>query len=181
MQDNDRPGALSAVRAFGVMAGGTFVPNLAAAVSVSSVARSVAHRRRPGVAATIGTTAGGLYFAAVRPWMRRRGATKDVRLNGRCRAMSSLRTHLGPSSRGRSRSMLRSTMSGPGSPKSAITPCQRPIHSFGRLGISNRPPLTVIAIGVCRGWHSWDRLGVLLTSRRLLLSVCVRPVCVHRG
>jgi hypothetical protein len=47
MQDNDRPGALSAVRAFGVMAGGTFVPNLAAAVSVSSVARSVAHAADP--------------------------------------------------------------------------------------------------------------------------------------
>ncbi len=53
MQDNDRPGALSAVRAFGVMAGGTFVPNLAAAVSVSSVARFVAHNR-DGAAATHG-------------------------------------------------------------------------------------------------------------------------------
>jgi hypothetical protein len=59
------------------MAGGTLVLNGAAAVSVASVVRSVAHRRRPGLAATIGTSAGALYFAVVRPWMRSWGATND--------------------------------------------------------------------------------------------------------
>jgi len=43
---------------------------------MAAVLRSVAHRRRPSVAATIGTTAGGLYLATVRPWMRKCGATK---------------------------------------------------------------------------------------------------------
>jgi hypothetical protein len=59
------------------MAGGTLALNAAAAVSVAAVVRSVAHGRRPSVAATLGTTAGALYFAAVRPWMRSWGATKD--------------------------------------------------------------------------------------------------------
>ena len=76
-QSDERHGPLSAVRAFGVMAGGTLALNVAAAVSVAAVVRSVAHGRRPSVAATIGTSAGGLYFAAVRPWMRSWGATKD--------------------------------------------------------------------------------------------------------
>jgi hypothetical protein len=75
--DDQPPGPVSAVRAFGVTAGGTLFLNVAATVSVASVVRSAAHRRRPGLAATIGTTAGGLYFAVVRPWMRSWGATKD--------------------------------------------------------------------------------------------------------
>jgi hypothetical protein len=76
-QDNERPNPWSAVRAFGVMAGGSLALNVAAVVSVAAVVRSVAHRRRPSIAATIGTTAAGVYLAAVRPWMRTWGATKD--------------------------------------------------------------------------------------------------------
>jgi hypothetical protein len=76
-RDEELPGLLSAVRAFGVMAGGTFILNVAAAISVASLVRSVVHGRRPGLAATIGTTVAGLYIAAVRPWMRSWGATKD--------------------------------------------------------------------------------------------------------
>jgi hypothetical protein len=58
------------------MAGGTLALNVAAAVSMAAVIRSVARRRQPSVAATIGTTAGGIYLAAVRPWMRTWGAAK---------------------------------------------------------------------------------------------------------
>jgi hypothetical protein len=58
------------------MAGRTLALNVAAAVSMAAVLRSVVHGRRPSVAATIGTTAGGLYLAAGRPWMRTWGATK---------------------------------------------------------------------------------------------------------
>jgi hypothetical protein len=76
-QDDGRAGPWSAVRAFGVLAGGSLAVDVAAVVSVAAVVRSVAHRRRPSVAAAIGTTAGGLYLAAVRPWMRTWGATKD--------------------------------------------------------------------------------------------------------
>lgn len=76
-QGHERPGPVSAARALGVMAGGTLALNVAAVVSTAAVVRSVVHRRRPSVAATIGTTAGGLYFAAARPWMRSWGATKD--------------------------------------------------------------------------------------------------------
>ncbi|HEY0387316.1 MAG TPA: hypothetical protein VGC71_02630 [Gaiellales bacterium] len=76
-QDTEPPGLLSAARAFGVVAGGTFILNAAGAVSVAVVVRSVARRRRPSVPATVGTVAAGVYFAAVRPWMRRWGATRD--------------------------------------------------------------------------------------------------------
>jgi hypothetical protein len=75
-QEHGRPGPLSAVRALGVMAGGTIALNVAAVVSLAAVARSVAHRRRPSVAAILGTTAGGLYLAAIRPRMRTWGATQ---------------------------------------------------------------------------------------------------------
>jgi hypothetical protein len=58
------------------MAGGTLALNLAAAVSVAAVIRSIVHGCRPSVPAILGTTAGGLYLAAVRPWMRTWGATQ---------------------------------------------------------------------------------------------------------
>jgi hypothetical protein len=65
---------LEAVRAFGVMLGGSLALLAAAAASIVAVARAVVSRRRPSPAALVGTAATALYVLVVRPRQMRWGA-----------------------------------------------------------------------------------------------------------
>jgi hypothetical protein len=73
------PGAGDAVRAFGVVFGGPVVLDVAAVASVVATARALARRRRPPATAAAGVAAAASYALAVRPWMRRWGATPAER------------------------------------------------------------------------------------------------------
>lgn len=72
---------LEAVRAFGVMLGGSIALAAAAGVSIVAVARAVVSLRRPSPLALLGTAATALYALVVRPWHLRWGAEpEDERL-----------------------------------------------------------------------------------------------------
>jgi hypothetical protein len=63
-----------AVRAFGVMLGGSIALAAAAAASTVALARAVALRRRPSPLALSGAAATALYALVIRPWHLRWGA-----------------------------------------------------------------------------------------------------------
>ena len=65
---------LEAVRAFGVMLGGSIVLAAAAAASTVAVARAIVSRRRPSPLALLGMAATVLYVLVIRPWHLRWGA-----------------------------------------------------------------------------------------------------------
>jgi hypothetical protein len=65
---------LEAVRAFGVMLGGSIALAAAAAASVAAVARAALSLRRPPASALLGTAATALYGLVIRPWHLRWGA-----------------------------------------------------------------------------------------------------------
>jgi hypothetical protein len=65
---------LEAVRAFGVMLGGSIALAAAAAVSPVAVARAVVSLRRPSPPALAGTAATVMYALVIRPWHLRWGA-----------------------------------------------------------------------------------------------------------
>ena len=65
---------LEAVRAFGVMLGGSLALLAAAAASIVAVARAVLSLRRPSPAALAGAAATVLYALVIRPWHLRWGA-----------------------------------------------------------------------------------------------------------
>ena len=65
---------LEAVRAFGVMLGGSIVLAAVATASTAAVARAVLARRRPSPVALFGTAATALYALGIRPWHLRWGA-----------------------------------------------------------------------------------------------------------
>jgi hypothetical protein len=68
---------LEAVRAFGVMLGGSIALAAAAAASILAVARSVLLVRRPPALALLGTAATALYGFGIRPWHLRWGAEPE--------------------------------------------------------------------------------------------------------
>jgi hypothetical protein len=68
---------LDGVRAFGVMLGGPLVLDACVAASLIGVARAVRQRRRPHPIAVAGTVVAAGYAVAVRPWIRRWGATEE--------------------------------------------------------------------------------------------------------
>jgi hypothetical protein len=65
---------LEAVRAFGVMLGGSIALAAAAAARIVAVARAVLSLRRPSPLALVGTAATALYALVIRPWHLRWGA-----------------------------------------------------------------------------------------------------------
>jgi hypothetical protein len=65
---------LEAVRAFGVMLGGSIALAAAGAVSTLAAVRALVSMRRPSPLALVGTAATGLYALVVRPWHLRWGA-----------------------------------------------------------------------------------------------------------
>jgi hypothetical protein len=68
---------LEAVRAFGVMLGGSIALAAAAAASTVAVAGAVVSVRRPSPVALVGTAATALYVLAIRPWHLRWGAEPE--------------------------------------------------------------------------------------------------------
>jgi hypothetical protein len=68
---------LEAVRAFGVMLGGSIALAAAAAASTVAVARAVVSLRRPSPLALFGTAAAALYALVIRPWHLRWGAEPE--------------------------------------------------------------------------------------------------------
>jgi hypothetical protein len=68
---------LEAIRAFGVMLGGSIALAAAAAASTVAVARAVVSRRRPSPLALFGTAATVLYALVIRPWHLRWGAEPE--------------------------------------------------------------------------------------------------------
>lgn len=74
-------GSLEAVRAFGMMLGGSIALVAAAAASLVAVVRAAFSLRRPPPLALLGVIATALYALAIRPWHRRWGARpEDQRL-----------------------------------------------------------------------------------------------------
>ena len=71
----ERPTIIDAVRAFGVMLGGSALFAGAAAASIGITVRALARGRRPPSEALAGTIAAGAYVAAVRPWLQTWGVT----------------------------------------------------------------------------------------------------------
>jgi hypothetical protein len=70
-------GRLEAVRAFGVMLGGSIALAAAAAASTVAVARAVVSRRRPPPLALVGSAATVIYALVIRPWHLRWGAEPE--------------------------------------------------------------------------------------------------------
>jgi hypothetical protein len=68
---------LEAVRAFGVMLGGSIALAAAAAASTVAVVRAVVSLRRPSALALFGTAATALYALVIRPWHLRWGAEPE--------------------------------------------------------------------------------------------------------
>jgi uncharacterized protein YndB with AHSA1/START domain len=68
---------LEAVRAFGVMLGGSIALAAAAAASTVAVARAVVSLRRPSPLALVGTAATTLYVLVIRPWHLHWGAEPE--------------------------------------------------------------------------------------------------------
>lgn len=71
------PRPSEAVRAFGVMLGGSIALAAAAAASTFAVARAVVLRRRPAALPLLGTAATLLYAFLIRPWHLRWGAEPE--------------------------------------------------------------------------------------------------------
>src|SRR3954452_20021348 len=65
---------LKALRAFGVMLGGSIALAAAAAASIVAFARAVVSRRQPSPLVLFGTAATALYALVIRPWHLRWGA-----------------------------------------------------------------------------------------------------------
>jgi uncharacterized protein YndB with AHSA1/START domain len=65
---------LEAVRAFGLMLGGSITLAAAAGASTASVARALVSMRRPSPLALLGTAATAVYALVIRPWHLRWGA-----------------------------------------------------------------------------------------------------------
>src|SRR5215217_3580557 len=65
--------SLEALRAFGVMLGGSIALAAAAAASIVAVARAVVSLRRPSTLALVGTAVTALYALVIRPWHLRWG------------------------------------------------------------------------------------------------------------
>jgi hypothetical protein len=65
---------LEAVRAFGLMLGGSITLAAAAGASTASVARALVSMRRPSPLALLGAAATALYALVIRPWHLRWGA-----------------------------------------------------------------------------------------------------------
>ena len=74
---SDDVGLLGAVRAFGVMLGGSIALNLAASASILATARAAARRRPPHPLAAAGTVATLAYVLRVRRWLLTWGATPE--------------------------------------------------------------------------------------------------------
>ena len=72
--------ARDAVRAFGVVFGGSVALDLGAVASFATAARALARRRRPPAAALAGIGATVAYATAAVPWMRHWGSTPDERV-----------------------------------------------------------------------------------------------------
>jgi hypothetical protein len=70
-------GLVAAVRAFGVMLGGSAALSVIAAASVLSTARAARKRTKPRPLAAAGTVATVVYVLRVRPWLLAWGATED--------------------------------------------------------------------------------------------------------
>ena len=70
-------GLVTALRAFGVMLGGSVALNAIAAASVVSTARAARRRTTPRPLATAGLVATLVYAFRVRPWLLAWGATED--------------------------------------------------------------------------------------------------------
>jgi hypothetical protein len=68
---------LEAVRAFGVMLGGSIALAAAAAASTVAVARAVVSLRRPSPQALVATAATALYVLVIRPWHLHWGAEPE--------------------------------------------------------------------------------------------------------
>lgn len=68
---------LEAMRAFGVMLGGSIAFAVAAAASTVAVARAIVSVRRPSPLALVGTAATALYVLVIRPWHLRWGAEPE--------------------------------------------------------------------------------------------------------
>jgi hypothetical protein len=68
---------LEAVRAFGVMLGGSIALAATAAASTVAVARAIVSGRRPSPAALVGTATTALYAVVIRPWHLRWGSEPD--------------------------------------------------------------------------------------------------------
>jgi hypothetical protein len=77
---DERASALDAVRAFGVMLGGSVLLTAAAAASVGATAAALARRRRPHPVAVAGTVASAAYALVVHPWLGSWGAHAEERV-----------------------------------------------------------------------------------------------------
>jgi hypothetical protein len=75
----ERATLLDAVRAFGVMLGGSLVLDVAAGASLVAVARASMRGRRPHPLAMAGVATAALYVLVVRPWLLGWGATPAER------------------------------------------------------------------------------------------------------
>jgi hypothetical protein len=72
-----KPADLEAVRAFGVMLGGSIALGALAGVSVAATARAVARGRTPSPLAASGTAAVAVYALRIRPWLLNWGSTPE--------------------------------------------------------------------------------------------------------
>jgi hypothetical protein len=77
MATREKPRPVDALRAFGVMLGGSAALAAAAGASVASSVRAVASGRRPRPFALAGLLGLGVYVAIGRPWLLRWGASED--------------------------------------------------------------------------------------------------------
>jgi hypothetical protein len=73
----DKEGPLGAIRAFGVVLGGSGLLLLIGALSVGGLLRAVTARRRPGLSALLGSVGVVAYATVFRSWMRAWGATEE--------------------------------------------------------------------------------------------------------
>jgi hypothetical protein len=78
---------LEAVRAFGVMLGGSIALAAAAAASTVAVARALVSLRRPSLLALVGSAATVVYALVFRPWHLRWAPNRRTKAAS-CRAMS---------------------------------------------------------------------------------------------
>jgi hypothetical protein len=76
---NERANALDAVRAFGVMVGGSVVLTAAAAASIGATLTALVRGRRPHPVALTGTAASIAYALVVHPWLMSWGARGSER------------------------------------------------------------------------------------------------------
>jgi len=79
MTTNERANVLDALRAFGVMLGGSVVLSTAAATSVGATLSALVRCRRPHPVALAGTGASIAYVLVVHPWLMSWGASPEER------------------------------------------------------------------------------------------------------